>query len=74
MVPPWVYRAVAYDSDDPFRQPLWTCPHNHQNAQEAQVCGYEAMQSGTSAQPTRPSSSDRYNLEAGHRKRRANVP
>jgi hypothetical protein len=39
IVPPWVYRAVAYESGDPFRQPVWMCDHDHSRAQEAQLCG-----------------------------------
>ena len=39
LVPPWIYRAVAYEADDPFRQPVWTCSHNHTNVHEAQLCG-----------------------------------
>jgi len=38
-VPPWVYRAVAYEAEDPFRQPVWVCSHNHNNLQDAQLCG-----------------------------------
>jgi hypothetical protein len=38
VVPPWVFRAVAYEADDPYKQPVWMCSHNHTNAQEAQFC------------------------------------
>jgi len=39
MVPPWIYRAVAYEAEDPFRQPIWVCAHDHSNVQDAQLCG-----------------------------------
>jgi hypothetical protein len=44
VVPPWIYRAVAYESGDPFRQPVWVCPHNHNNVQDAQLCGSDWAQ------------------------------
>jgi hypothetical protein len=39
IVPPWIYRAVAYESGDPFRQSVWMCEHDHSRAQDAQLCG-----------------------------------
>ncbi|HET6311427.1 MAG TPA: hypothetical protein VFH00_10550 [Candidatus Nitrosotalea sp.] len=38
-MPPWIYRAVAYDPEDRFRQPVWMCSHDHRDPQEAQLCG-----------------------------------
>jgi hypothetical protein len=31
--------AVAYESGDPFKQPVWMCDHDQSRAQEAQLCG-----------------------------------
>ncbi|HUZ87916.1 MAG TPA: hypothetical protein VNF26_13285 [Candidatus Baltobacterales bacterium] len=36
-----VYRAEAYDEEDRFREPKWTCPHRHDSAQAAHECGLE---------------------------------
>jgi hypothetical protein len=47
VVPPWVYRAVAYESGDPFRQPVWMCEHDHSRAQDAQLCGADWARSQT---------------------------
>ena len=46
VVPPWVYRAVAYEAEDTFRQPVWMCGHDHTNAHDAQICGADWMESG----------------------------
>jgi hypothetical protein len=47
LIPPWVYRAVAYDPEDPFRQPVWMCSHDHRNAQDAQLCGADWAREGS---------------------------
>jgi len=36
-----VYRAEAYDQEDQFREPRWTCTHRHDSAQGAHVCGLD---------------------------------
>jgi len=36
-----VYRAEAYDEDDQFREPKWTCAHRHDSAHSAHLCGME---------------------------------
>jgi hypothetical protein len=45
LVPPWVFRAVLYEADDPYRQPVWMCSHDHDRAQDAQLCGADWMRS-----------------------------
>jgi hypothetical protein len=53
LVPPWIYRAVAYESEDPFRQPVWVCTHDHNNVQDAQLCGSDwARYRGPTDAPT----------------------
>lgn len=51
-VPSWVYRAVAYESDDTFRQPVWMCSHVHTNAQDAEICGADWLKNQTAVQDT----------------------
>jgi hypothetical protein len=36
-----VYRAEAYDEEDLFREPKWTCAHRHDSAQSAHGCGMD---------------------------------
>jgi hypothetical protein len=36
-----VYRAEAYDEEDQFREPKWTCGHRHDSAQSAHACGMD---------------------------------
>ena len=38
-VPPFVYRAEAYDDRDGFREPKWGCEHEHHSVEEALDCG-----------------------------------
>jgi hypothetical protein len=37
--PSWVYRAVAYEIGDTFRQPVWMCSHDHSSSMDAEACG-----------------------------------
>jgi len=39
--PTLVYRAEAYDEEDQFREPKWTCPHRHDSAHAAHDCGLD---------------------------------
>ncbi|HEY1455128.1 MAG TPA: hypothetical protein VGG31_01415 [Candidatus Dormibacteraeota bacterium] len=38
------YRAEAYEETDPFRTPVWTCPHEHETAHAAHECGEDWLQ------------------------------
>jgi hypothetical protein len=38
-LPPVIYRAEAYDDDDQFREPVWTCTHHHPTVEAALRCG-----------------------------------
>ncbi|HEY1421308.1 MAG TPA: hypothetical protein VGG90_11460 [Candidatus Dormibacteraeota bacterium] len=36
-----LFRAEAYEENDAFRDPKWTCPHSHVSAQDAHTCGMD---------------------------------
>ena len=40
-VPALIYRAEAYDDSDRFRDPVWTCSHDHDSVEAALRCGEE---------------------------------
>lgn len=33
------YRAEAYDDADPYREPVWSCEHEHESVEGALQCG-----------------------------------
>jgi hypothetical protein len=43
-MPPLIYRAEAYDDEDSFREPVWTCSHQHSSVDEALKCGEEWLE------------------------------
>ena len=43
-VPPLVYRAEAYDENDQFREPKWSCDHDHHSVEHALSCGHAWLQ------------------------------
>lgn len=38
-IPPLIYRAEAYDEADGFREPIWSCKHDHASVVQALDCG-----------------------------------
>jgi hypothetical protein len=43
-LPPFVYRAEAYDEGDGFREPKWGCDHDHKSVEEALDCGHSWLE------------------------------
>ena len=43
-MPPLVYRAEAYEEADEFREPKWTCGHDHGSVEDALDCGQSWLQ------------------------------
>ena len=38
-VPPLIYKAEAFEAEDQFREPVWTCGHEHHTVEAALRCG-----------------------------------
>jgi hypothetical protein len=53
-VPAGLYRAVAYESEDTFQQPIWMCSHDHRSSQEAEICGAEWLKDHTALDDAHP--------------------
>ena len=53
-MPAGLYRAVAYESEDTFQQPIWMCSHDHRSSQEAEICGAEWLKDHTALDDAHP--------------------
>jgi hypothetical protein len=51
-VPPLVYRAEAYDEHDQFREPKWSCDHEHRSVEHALSCGHTWLQESEESRVT----------------------